>query len=91
VIYEIKTENNHNKLSANYTVLVLMSFHQRRVNSQNFQQCIEFITTTEVEAIARVSFNTNTTVTSFRIRAFRVFGARKFLFALVDVYNETMK
>lgn len=52
---------------------------------------MDFITITEVEAIARVSFGTNTTVASFGIRAFRVFGASTFLLAFVDVYSETMK
>lgn len=52
---------------------------------------MEFITITEVETIARVSFSTNTSVASFGIRAFRVFGASTFLLAFVDVYSETMK
>lgn len=49
------------------------------------------ITITEVEAVARVSQRTKTTVASINIDAFRVFGASMFPLALVDVYRETMK
>lgn len=49
------------------------------------------ITITEVEAVARVSYSTKTTVASISIGAFRVFGASMFPLALVDVYSETMK
>lgn len=49
------------------------------------------ITITEVEAVARVSHSTKTTVASISIGAFRVFGASMFPLALVDVCSETMK